>query len=118
MPTHTVWPCVTRYLTFTHRLTAAILLHTVSKSNSSSHDKHLGPGGAGPRRGEGRGAEGRRGAGGVRRRGTGSRAPGPRGAEGHRGAGGSTWYALFVPITLAVLIKVTASVYLAYCNVA
>ena len=31
MPTHMVWQCVTRYLTFTHGLTAAKLLHTVIK---------------------------------------------------------------------------------------
>ena len=31
MPTYNVWLCVTRYLMFTHGLTAAILLHTVIK---------------------------------------------------------------------------------------
>ena len=37
MPTHMVWPCVTRYLTFTHGLTAANLAsHSYQKAFRSS----------------------------------------------------------------------------------
>ena len=42
MPHYTVSPCVTRYLTFTHSLTAASYLTWLSNSNRPTSDKPLG----------------------------------------------------------------------------